>query len=121
MALAINTSAVNNWLTTCYNTTMSRLSLGCAAVAAEMETSAKQNAPWTDRTGNARRTLAGFVRQTGEDTLLIGIAGHMSYSPKLELYYNGRYAILLPTVDLYAPRIMEAVVSAALSMGGAGT
>ena len=90
-----------------------------AAVAAEMEGSAKLNAPWTDRTGNARRTLAGFVKQTDADTLLIGIAGHMPYSPMLELYYNGRFAILVPTVDMYAPAIMNAVVSAALAFGGA--
>lgn len=120
MSIQFDTAALTGYLTNCYSAISSRLFHGTAAVAAEMEAYAKQNAPWTDRTGNARRTLAGFVKQHGEDTLLIGLAGHMPYSPVLELYYGGRYSIILPTVDSYAPRIMEAVVNASLRMGGMG-
>lgn len=118
MALTFNINGVKSSLDPLYSTIGSRLAHGTAAVAAEMETYAKQNAPWIDRTGNARRTLSGFVAQDGEDTLLVGIAGHMYYSPNLELHYGGRYAILAPTTDMYAPRIMDAVVRAALKMGG---
>lgn len=117
MALTFNISDVSSSLGTLYSTTTSRLAHGTAAVAAEMEAYAKQNAPWTDRTGNARRTLSGFVLQQDENTMLVGIAGHMYYSPDLEMRYGGRYAILGPTVDMYVPNIMRAVVSAAVRMG----
>lgn len=94
------------------------LGIGGAAVAAEMEASAKQNAPWTDRTGRARSTMTGFTQWENEDTLLIGVSGHMSYSPLLELYYGERFAILMPTVEHYLPNIVQAVANAALALGG---
>lgn len=120
MALEIDTSAVAACLSDCRSTIGNRLSFAVTSAAAEMEGYAKQNAPWTDRTGNARRTMSGFIMQADEDTLLIGVAGHMSYSPNLELYYGGRYAILLPTVNTYIPMIMGKVVNAALNFGGDG-
>ena len=118
MAFEINASHLTGFLEPLYSTVGPHLVLGTAAVAEEMEAYAKQNAPWTDRTGNARRTLSGFVMQEDESTLLIGLAGHMPYSPQLELNYAGKYKIILPTVDSYAPKIMSAVVAAALQKGG---
>ena len=118
MALEINTSALASSLSQWHSTIGNRISFAVTSAAAEMEGYAKQNAPWTDRTGNARRTLDGFVAQADEDNILIGVAGHMPYSPKLELFYGGRYAILMPTVDTYIPVIMSKVVKAALLFGG---
>ena len=118
MALEFNVSAMTGVLNPLYDNISSQLSLGMASVAADMEHYAKRNAPWTDRTGNARRTLTGFVVSEDEDTMLIGLAGMMHYSPKLELNYGGRYAIIVPTLDSYAPRLMDAVVQSALKLGG---
>lgn len=80
--------------------------------ADSMEQYAKQNAPWTDRTGNARRTLAGvntFGAEGGEDetAYYIGVCGNMPYSPELELGHRQRYAILRPTVQEFAPGLLE--------------
>jgi len=88
------------------------------SVAADMESDAKRDAPWTDRTGNARRTMEGFVLTDEDNNPLIGIAGHMSYSPDLELRHGRRYAILVPTVERYIPNILNTLSKAVLRQGG---
>ncbi|MDD6395133.1 MAG: hypothetical protein PUB37_02985 [Firmicutes bacterium] len=70
----------------------------CEVSAAQMESSAKRNAPWTDRTGNARRTLEGFTDKSGHERY-IGVCGNMFYSPSLEMLYGKKYAILYPVVQ----------------------
>lgn len=65
----------------------------------QMEEKAKAQAPWVDRTGDARRTIKGWAQEQDEDTVCIGLSGFMSYSPVLELGYEGRYAVLEPVVS----------------------
>ena len=88
---------------------------GCRAVsaldgagrsaAADMEAYAKSNRPWTDRTGNARRTMQGVA---GWDNahFSVGVEGHMPYSVFLELGYGEKYAILSPAVHHFAPDVL---------------
>lgn len=76
--------------------------------AFEMQSYAKENAPWTDRTGRARRTLTGFCERSQND-FKIGVMGMMPYSPRLELGFSGKYAILTPTLDKYAFEIYTSV------------
>lgn len=73
--------------------------------AREMEAYAKTNRPWTDRTGNARRTLEGVSELAGE-RLSVGVEGHMPYSVFLELGFDGRYAVLQETVNALAPKTL---------------
>lgn len=70
--------------------------------ANRMEQYAKANAPWTDRTGAARRGLFGRTREQGT-WLMTGIAHSVDYGPALELGYHGQYAILKPTRNHFAP------------------
>lgn len=85
--------------------------------AAKMEAYAKQNRPWTDRTGNARNTLEGVLIQGnpdasgGDGVYTLGIVGHMPYSVFLELAYGERYAILRPTVNVLAPDILRSIAA----------
>ncbi len=95
-----------------------RLNAGAQAVAGEMEAIAKRDAPWTDRTGNARRTMTGFALWDENVQLLVGLAGHMSYSPDLEVLHFRKYSIIFPTVRSYAPNLMNQVLIAALKDGG---
>ena len=82
--------------------------------ASRMEDSAKQNRPWTDRTGNARHTMQGvwacestaLIGNPSGDICSVGVEGHMPYSVFLELGYGGRYSILAPTVHHFAPAIL---------------
>lgn len=114
MAFSVDMGGIVDFMEAFLNSLPNRLVYGTHSVAEQMEAYAKQNAPWTDRTGNARRTLSGFV-DSDESNLYIGVAGHMPYSPLLELYYGGRFKIILPTVDAFAPTIMSAAISAAMS------
>ena len=82
--------------------------------ASRMEDYAKQNRPWTDRTGNARRTMEGVFAWDPEnmpghssgDICSVGVEGHMPYSVFLELGYGGRYSVLAPTVHHFAPAVL---------------
>lgn len=80
---------------------------GGAVIADKLENIAKRNAPWTDRTGNARRTMEGFQGFQDADHYHIGIRGNMPYSYQLERWYNRRYAILMPTMVAQKPHILD--------------
>ncbi len=66
--------------------------------AGQLEGRAKTNAPWQDRTGNARGGLFGTVAIEG-NKIFIRVAHSMEYGVSLELGYDGRFAILKPTVS----------------------
>lgn len=86
--------------------------------AVEMQRYAKLTAPWTDRTGNARRTLTGaFVSET-YGMKEVYIVGRMEYSPKLELGFSGRYSVLLPTLLHLAMPSYRRVAKRLSAIGG---
>lgn len=68
----------------------------------------KANAPWTDRTGNARQGL-----HTEVEALTNGIALYlmhsMDYGVFLEWANQGTFAILTPALDVFGPQIWEDV------------
>jgi hypothetical protein len=73
---------------------------------------ARANAPWTDRTGNARAGLK--AKHTAvpmvEHTLIIYHT--MPYGIWLEVRWSGRYAIVGPTMFHIAPLLAVAVTEA---------
>lgn len=75
------------------------------ACAQQMESYAKLNAPWQNRTGNARRSLTGVTSLEPLGVKEAAITGGMEYSPSLELEHDGRYSILFPTVTGFAPNV----------------
>jgi len=63
----------------------------------EAEAWAKENAPWTDRTGIARKTIFGIAnKETGRVVGYIGIG--VDYGVFLELCNDGKYRIIRPTM-----------------------
>jgi len=70
----------------------------CAKYAAEAEQTAKENAPWTDRTGDARKLLKGEVIDDG-DSLGFRLLHRVEYGKHLETANSGKYAILKPTIE----------------------
>lgn len=72
----------------------------------KMEAYAKENAPWENQTGQARRTLKGGKQWEG-DKVNIYISGNMEYSPYLEYKNDGKYAILEPTVNKLSREILR--------------
>jgi len=72
--------------------------------AGRMEAYMKRNAPWTDRTGNARNGLWGAAGIEGHD-VFIRIGHTVEYGKWLELARDGKYAILGPTRNRFQAQI----------------
>ncbi|MBT9137203.1 MAG: hypothetical protein DDT34_02290 [Firmicutes bacterium] len=75
--------------------------------AGQLEGRAKKNAPWQDRSSNARNGLFGTVEVRG-DVIYIRVAHSMEYGIFLELANDGRFAILKPTVDASTTEVERA-------------
>jgi hypothetical protein len=69
-----------------------------AKYAALAEQTAKDNAPWKDRTGDARRLLNGKVIDDGE-AIGIQLIHRVEYGKFLETANSGKNAILKPTIE----------------------
>jgi hypothetical protein len=83
--------------------------------AGRMESYAKQNAPWTDRTGNARNNLSGraVIFDQDPDHYVVGVrlAHGMSYGVWLEVTNRPRGSaarpIIHPTIELFRDRFYD--------------
>ncbi len=74
----------------------------------QMEAYAKQNAKWTDRTGNARQLLTGDADWLDSKTLEIALAHQVDYGVWLELAHQKKYAILDEAIKAKTPELMNA-------------
>lgn len=70
-----------------------------------METYAKANAVWTDRTANARQSLHSFVEALADDIIALYLSHGVTYGIYLETKYAGRFAIIWPTIEEHLPQI----------------
>jgi len=76
--------------------------------AAEIENYMKANAPWTDRTGNARRGLRAEVSQSrGRYVTTIKMSYNVYYGVYLEYAMGRRYAIIEPTQRVKGPEYVN--------------
>jgi hypothetical protein len=105
----------------------------CKKCAAESEQIAKEIAPWTDRTGDARRLIKGVVLDDNEVTLdtykqnekgktvksgtmavdgkgCVGIAlcHRVEYGKYLETANNGKYCVLKPVIEAQRQFFLDA-------------
>lgn len=71
----------------------------------EVEAWMKANAPWTDRTGNARQTLFTEVEDFVNTAVELFMSHGVDYGIYLELDHGGVYAIIGPALDYFAPKI----------------
>lgn len=74
--------------------------------AAKLQTQAREEAPWTDRTGDARKRMISYVSQEKKG-YRINLAGGVEYALWLELANEGKYAIIEPTIRLKSPEIIK--------------
>lgn len=72
----------------------------------EAEGYAKEKAPWTDRTGDARRSIT-YADLSDEQTLRFYLYIGMWYGVFLELANQGKYRILLPTFTIFENEIYK--------------
>ncbi|MBL8162459.1 MAG: hypothetical protein JNJ61_10775 [Anaerolineae bacterium] len=72
-----------------------------------IETYAKQNAPWTDRTANARQSLHADVEVIAGQAVILYLSHGVSYGIYLEVAFAGRYAIIWPTIEAHLPQVAK--------------
>lgn len=69
---------------------------------------AKQNAPWTDDTGNARAGLFAKARPiNGGESFELLLAGSVPYQIWLEVRWSGKYAIIMPTLNVVGAQMIS--------------
>lgn len=86
------------------------------AAAGDLEEYMKENAPWSDVTGDARRGLKGVAVHDADSSTLVG-AHTVPYGPALEMEQAGRRAIIEPSLIVFAARI-GGYLKRAVSSGG---
>ncbi len=72
--------------------------------APQIESYAKANAPWTDQTGNARNGLAARAGREGQSYYIV-LYHQVPYGIWLEVKYDGRDAVIMPTLDEFLPKV----------------
>lgn len=81
------------------------LRLGQYIAGELLEPYAKTNAPWDDRTGNARETLWSRAFAMAEEAVVIRLAHGMKYGVFLETRWAGKYSVLWATIQAHLPVI----------------
>lgn len=81
----------------------------CQISAMKMEEYAKNEAPWTDRTGNARQNLKGQAEWISSDKIMIAVSHHMYYGYWLELAHDREYAILEESIEQNVEELYRAL------------
>ncbi len=73
--------------------------------AIEIEAWMKDNAPWTDQTGNARQTMAAEAERLVGAAAQIILSYGVEYGLYLELSNGGAFSIIGPALDTFVPRV----------------
>lgn len=95
----------------------------CSFMAPRAVTHMRTTAPWTDRTANARNGLRAKATTPGGgyrgNVMALVLFGSVPYQIYLETRFSGRYAVILPTVELFGPQVMELLEKLVLPEGDA--
>jgi hypothetical protein len=71
---------------------------------------AREHAPWTDQTGDARRGLKSVVVHNDRDRISTLYLGHTEqYGIWLETRWGGKFQIIMPTLRLVGPRLQQRI------------
>jgi hypothetical protein len=85
----------------------------------KLENYAKANAPWSDITGQARAGLTADVFEDGGD-IVIELYHTVEHGWWLELIQDGRFGIILPTLEALGPEILAEAGAEVINIRGAG-
>jgi hypothetical protein len=86
--------------------TKARMVATARYVAPQIQSDMRSNAPWTDRTGNARNGLFA-VTQTSTNAVAIVLYHSVPYGIWLELRWSGKYAIITPSLAKWGPKFFK--------------
>jgi hypothetical protein len=85
-----------------------------------IEAHMKHNAPWTDRTTNARNGLKAEAVKFSDRLFGIILSHGVSYGIYLEKSNDGDYAIVIPTLGLYGPKVIKTLTKILDRLGSQG-
>lgn len=71
----------------------------------------RSEAPWTDRTGDARELL-GFSVDEDPIRPRVYLFHGVHYGLWLEVRWNGDYAIIMPTIEQFGPELIQRIQEA---------
>ena len=106
-SISWDTKTVLKKLNSMQQKTRSSLQIIADSAAKAMESYAKTNARWTDRTGAARQRLKGSTRWD-ETALIAAISHNVDYGIWLELCNEKKYAILEEALNSQAQNLLDA-------------
>ena len=107
MGIQLNSSDFINRIEQLNNRMLHATRLYAETSGAQLEAYAKTNAPWKDITGISRNTISHEVKSDRYRQTIILRGGVSAHFPYLELGFEGRYAIIDPTMIKLAPGIVR--------------
>lgn len=78
---------------------------------------ARTHARWTDRSGNARNGLFATTSYMPLKEYRILLSHSVNYGIWLEIRWQGKYAIIIPTLQRYGKATMDTIGKALARMG----
>jgi hypothetical protein len=87
------------------------------AAAEAVQQYAQENAPWEDQSGAAREGLTAEYQDLGLFEHAIILYHTVEYGIWLEVRWNGKYAIIIPTIERMGPIVMAATTNMFGDMG----
>jgi hypothetical protein len=81
------------------------------AFAPGVEDRARSNAIWEDRTGDARAGLTAEASES-QGIIYLELAHTVDYGQWLEVIQNGRFAVIMRTLEEEAPPVFDAIALA---------
>lgn len=109
MSLKIDSGSLEDSLESLSDRFRMAVLMEAETVSKEMESYAKVNRKWTDRTSLAKDNLRSVVSQPRKNLIRITLSHGVDYGVFLELANEQKYAIVKPTLEKYEPEIMESV------------
>jgi uncharacterized membrane protein YccC len=106
MGLRFDASQIESFLTTANDRFNAALDMYSETACKKLQSDARANAKWKDRTGDARKRLTGY-RERRHNGIRLVLAHGVDYGLWLELAHEQRYAILQQTVNKLGPEILR--------------
>lgn len=102
----LDASSLESGLNALMNRSQAATRMYAETSATKLQNYARNNAPWTDRTGQARQRLTGTAMIVANGYKL-RLAHGVNYGIWLELAHEKRFAIIQPTILANTGEIME--------------
>lgn len=102
----VNTNEVEDGLSLFETKFAAALDMYASTAAKKLESEAKLNRPWTDRTSRARQGLTGS-HEAAPTEITIVLAHTVDYGLWLELAHEKKYAIIDPTITVNKDEIIQ--------------